>query len=290
MRGRSQVLREANPRDVGEIANADDAQAKLTLDQLALALRNLRPNHYLMPVLRGGHLRDVQPLGRARPARDLVRARRPQRACRFGLVSRAFRRAMPPDTPPRRIWVWRATAAYRVFAVGWTSMGYFLWAPDGDLNHLLIIMLLACTVAGNAALVGASKPLSHRRATRSTERHWSSTPLRAGDCSTAASPCSPSSSFSTSAYMSRQIYITARDMLLLRDDKSDLIAALAHAKTESDRRARARGSRQPREIAVPRQYEPRAAHAAERHSRLLGTDQVPHLREQSGEALRICRA
>ena len=35
-------------------------------------------------------------------------------------------------------------------------------------------------------------------------------------------------------YMASQIYNTARDMLLLRDDKSELVAALAHAKTESD--------------------------------------------------------
>jgi two-component system cell cycle sensor histidine kinase PleC len=36
------------------------------------------------------------------------------------------------------------------------------------------------------------------------------------------------------AYMSSQIYATARDMLKLRDDKSDLIVALAKAKIESD--------------------------------------------------------
>jgi signal transduction histidine kinase len=35
--------------------------------------------------------------------------------------------------------------------------------------------------------------------------------------------------------MSRQIYSTARDMLLLRDDKNELIEALAHSKAESDR-------------------------------------------------------
>ena len=34
--------------------------------------------------------------------------------------------------------------------------------------------------------------------------------------------------------MSLQIYRTARDMLMLRNDKSDLIVALAQAKTESD--------------------------------------------------------
>jgi two-component system cell cycle sensor histidine kinase PleC len=45
------------------------------------------------------------------------------------------------------------------------------------------------------------------------------------------------------AYMSSQIYRTARDMLLLRNDKSDLILALALAKTESDvARERAEGA------------------------------------------------
>jgi two-component system cell cycle sensor histidine kinase PleC len=36
------------------------------------------------------------------------------------------------------------------------------------------------------------------------------------------------------AYMSRQIYFTARDMLILRDDKNDLILALEHSKAVSD--------------------------------------------------------
>jgi two-component system cell cycle sensor histidine kinase PleC len=35
--------------------------------------------------------------------------------------------------------------------------------------------------------------------------------------------------------MSRQIYFTARDMLLLRDDKNDLIDALARSKADSDK-------------------------------------------------------
>jgi two-component system cell cycle sensor histidine kinase PleC len=36
------------------------------------------------------------------------------------------------------------------------------------------------------------------------------------------------------AYMARQIYLTARNMLMLRNDKSDLIEALAKSKSDSD--------------------------------------------------------
>ena len=45
-------------------------------------------------------------------------------------------------------------SSYLVFTLGWASMGFLLWAPGNDLNHMIVIMLLACTVAGNGALVG----------------------------------------------------------------------------------------------------------------------------------------
>jgi two-component system cell cycle sensor histidine kinase PleC len=43
-------------------------------------------------------------------------------------------------------------------------------------------------------------------------------------------------------FMSRQIYFTARDMLVLRDDKNDLIAALEHSKLASDTAAERAGA------------------------------------------------
>ena len=51
--------------------------------------------------------------------------------------------------------------------------------------------------------------------------------------------------------------------------------------------AEARRSRQPREVRIPRQYEPRIAHAAERHHRLLGDDPFARLRHQRREEHRI---
>src|SRR6185312_12449018 len=77
----------------------------------------------------------------------------------LGLLSGKFRHR-EPDTADAGKWILRATLAYGLFAVTWASMGIFLWAPRRDLNHLFIIMLLACTIAGNGALTGASKPLA----------------------------------------------------------------------------------------------------------------------------------
>ncbi len=215
----------------GEIASAEERQAKLTLDQLALALRNLRPNHYLMPVFAAVicvmFSRWVVAI-----RLEIWFALVALSVIPLGPVSYAFRRRAP-DTSTAKDWVWRATAAYSVFAVGWTSMGYFLWAPDGDLNHLLIIMLLACTLAGNAALAGASKPLSIV-AFAIYGTALVVTPLRAGDLLYGGISVLAVVFVFYLGYMASQIYNTARDMLLLRNDKSELIAALAHAKTESD--------------------------------------------------------
>ena len=49
-------------------------------------------------------------------------------------------------------------------------------------------------------------------------------------------------------------------------------------------------SREPAQVAVPRQYEPRAAHAAQRHPRLYRTHPRQHLRRGAGEDARGARA
>jgi two-component system cell cycle sensor histidine kinase PleC len=210
----------------------EDRAAKLMLDQLALALRNLRPNHYLMPVFAaiiGVIFSRWAPLDRLTIWFALVTLS----VVPLGVVSRAFRHSNAGASSARR-WVWRATTAYAVFAAGWGSMGFFLWAPAGDLNHLIIIMLLACTIAGNAALASASKPLAIACfAIYGTA--LVATPLREGGFIYNGLAALAVLFVLYLAYMSIQIYNTARDMLLLRDDKSVLIGALAQAKADSDR-------------------------------------------------------
>ena len=135
-------------------------------------------------------------------------------------------------------WVAAAAGSYFVFTAVWSSLGFVLWVPNDNLNHMVVLLLLASTIAGNSALISASKPLS-----------WVSfatfgsalvlAPLQEGGLLYNGGSLLAALFVYYLVYMSRQIYATARDMLLLRDDKNDLILALAYAKTESDE-ARAR--------------------------------------------------
>jgi two-component system, cell cycle sensor histidine kinase PleC len=210
---------------------AGERRAKLALDQLALAMRNLAPNVLLMPtfaaiicwMFRGWVETPTLALWFVLLTASVVP---------LGLVSWRIRRKLPPASQSR-LWVVRATLAYVLFAAAWGSMAVFLWTPGNDLNHMLIVLLLACTIAGNGALVGASRPLSVVVfAVYGTACVGAA--LRGGGLIYDGIAMLAILFVFYLAYMSSLIYATARDMLLLRDDKSDLILALAHAKTESD--------------------------------------------------------
>jgi len=204
---------------------------KLRLDQLALALRNLGPNHFLMPlfttIICVMFYRWV-PVARLETWFVLLTAS----VIPLGLISHRFRTRQPPACEAG-LWIARTTLAYLLFALSWASMAIFLWAPGEDLDHLLIILLLACTVAGNGALVGASRPLAVVVFTVYGTAQASVALRQGGLIYNGIAILSVIFVFYL-AYMSTQIYRTARDMLLLRSDKSDLIVALAQAKTESD--------------------------------------------------------
>ena len=213
---------------------------KLRLDQLALALRNLGPNHFLMPLFTAiicVMFHRWVSAARLETWFALLTAS----VVPIGLVSNRFRTRVP-DASEARLWIRRATLAYLLFATAWASMAIFLWAGHDDLNHLLIVLLLACTVAGNGALVGASRPLAVVVfAVYGTAQV--AVPLREGGLIYNGIAALSVLFVFYLAYMSSQIYRTARDMLLLRNDKSDLILALALAKTESDvARERAEGA------------------------------------------------
>ncbi len=204
---------------------------KLRLDQLALALRNIGPNHFLMPMFAAiicvMYHRWVSAARLETWFAILTASVIP-----LGLVSHRFRRGLP-DTRDAALWVRRATLAFLLFALGWGSMVAFLWAPHDDLNNLVIVLLLACTVAGNGALVGSSRPLAVVVfAVYGTALVVA--PLRTGGLLYNGIAALAVIFVGYLAWMSMQIYRTARDMLMLRYEKSDLIAALAQAKTESD--------------------------------------------------------
>jgi two-component system, cell cycle sensor histidine kinase PleC len=203
------------------IADAGAREQKLVIHQLGLALRNLKPNAWMMPAL-------------AAVICVMFHAwiGWPRLLTWFGIVLvTCVPLAVVAHRQEKRLPV--ATVAYFVFTLGWASLGRFLWVPGNDLPCLLVIMLIACTVAGNGALVGPSRPLT----LVSFCVYGGAlvlTPLQ-----------NPSAIYRDIAvlavlytgymlFMSRQIFITARNMLLLRYEKNDLIDALARSKAESD--------------------------------------------------------
>ncbi len=212
--------------------NSGVRDQRLVLDQLGLALRNLRPNVWMMPAL-AAVICIMFRQWISTPRLILWFALVTLGCIPLGYVARRYGR-LGRSTRGARRRVIESTLGYLAFTISWWSMGYFLWVPDLDLPRLLVIMFLACTVAGNGALVGASRPLSIT-AYASYGTALIATPLQSGGFIYHGIAALAVLYIGYMVFMSRQIYLTARDMLLLRYEKNDLIDALARSKDESDR-------------------------------------------------------
>ena len=214
-----------------------DAQLRerqIARDQLGLAMRNLRPNAFLMPALAAVVcilFHQWLPAPRLAAWFAIVAI-----GCvPVGAAAIQFGRPAPELTEAQqRRRLLTAAGCYVLFTLSWASMGLFLWVPHNDLACLIVILLLACTVAGNGALIGASVPLT----ALSFTVYGSAlvlTPLQTGGPAYDGLAILAVLYLGYMGYMARQIYLTARDMLALRHEKTDLIEALARSKAESDR-------------------------------------------------------
>lgn len=210
---------------------AAETKDRLVLDQLRLALHNLKPNHFLMPTF-GAIIclvfaRWVDTWHLAVWYAVLVLGCLP-----LGFVSLRFLKSAP-SAAERRTWVKRAGISYLIFTIVWSTQGFMLWVPGSDLNHMILMLILCCTLAGNGALVGASAPISIV-----AYSVYGTTivlmPLQGGG--PVYWGLSGLAFFYTLylAWMSKQYFDTTRSMLLLRNDKNDLISALARSKEQSD--------------------------------------------------------
>ena len=214
-----------------ESIGAPARDRKLALDQLSLALRSLRPNAWIMPALATVVcLLFRQWIDTTRLViwfTMVVITGVP-----LGIVCNRFGE-LSNDAPEVNTQVRLSALAYLVFTASWGSMGIFLWAPNNDLNHMMVIMLLACTIAGNGALVGAS-PALLTASYLSYGLALILSPLQSGGALYEGISVLAVLYIAYMIFMSRQIYLTARKMLLLRYDKNDLIEKLAKSKSESD--------------------------------------------------------
>ncbi len=207
------------------------AEAKLALEQLRLALRNMRPNYWSTPMF-AAIICVMFAHWVALPR--LLAWFALTFAAQFPLlaIARAFARREPPPERAHK-WVTRAAAAMFVAAMAWSSFTIFFWVPGSALNHMLMMLLIACTMAGTTVLLGASRPLSIAC-------------LAAYVPALIAVPLGGHGvvndglfvlAFLFSAYiahLARETHSTAKDLLKLRDDKDELIAALAKSKAASD--------------------------------------------------------
>jgi two-component system cell cycle sensor histidine kinase PleC len=206
-------------------------QLRLACDQLGLALRNLKPNHWLMPVF-GVIICAMFARWVSAPVLSLWLGIVLLGGAPLGWVAGRYS-GLPREQAVSPLWIRYATLAYLIFTISWSAMGIMFWRPGDDLNHMLIMLIIGCTLSGNLALVGASRPL-----TIAGYAVYGSTlvllPLQEGGIIYDGLALLALLYGCYLAYMSRQIYFTARDMLVLRDDKNDLITALAHSKVQSD--------------------------------------------------------
>jgi two-component system cell cycle sensor histidine kinase PleC len=204
----------------------------LALEQLRLALTNLKPNFVAMPIFAAimclMFSKWVAPSLLALWFCFVVIGGAP-----LGIMAFRFPRRSVEDLR-RWPWVSVATLAYMLFTAAWSSFGIMFWRAGDDQNNLLILLLLGCTLAGNSALVGASRPLS----INGYAVYGVSVvvlPLLTGGVLFDSISAMALVFVAYMAFMSRQIYATARDMLLLRHDKDALIEALAKSKAQSEK-------------------------------------------------------
>lgn len=217
--------------DMPPSRGTDALDSGLALDQLELVMRNLKPNVVLMPVLAA--VACVM-FSRWIPLPDLLTwfalvtlGALPQAAMAAALARRE------PRAQDARKWVALATASYLAFTAAWSSMGLLLWAPHDILNNMLIMLLLACTLAGSAAVSGASLPVS-MAGLINYGAVLVLLPLREGGEVYNGLSLLALCYAGYMVHVSRSIHRTARDMLLLRHDKNELIEALAMSKAISD--------------------------------------------------------
>ena len=209
----------------------DEPAARLALDELRLALGNTRPNKFMIPALAAlicvMFLHWETPLTLATWFAIVVVGLVPMQ-----IVAAAFLKREPPPSE-MKTWRTRIVIANAFFTICWSTMAPLFWIHGDSFNQVLVILVLACTLAGDTALMSASRPLS---GTGSIVYGAAivTLPLSEGGAIYNTLALVALCYMLYMYYLSQQVHKTARSMLELRYDKNDLIEALERSKQESD--------------------------------------------------------
>lgn len=120
-----------------------------------------------------------------------------------------------------------------VFTLAWSSMTVFLWTPGNELNHIFLVLILACTLAGSTA-VSAVHP-----ATAVTlfviNAIFLVVPLATGSAADRWLAWLAAIYVSLMAGQLVAVGANARNMLTLEHERAALVDSLQQAKEQSDR-------------------------------------------------------
>ncbi|MFM9863394.1 MAG: sensor histidine kinase [Micropepsaceae bacterium] len=216
--------------------------AKLQHDQLLLVQRNIAPSVVAMPlfsIVISMMLSAWVPLWLLAVWVGCVTAASAAMGVSYVLHKRSGQTLA--ETPR---WTAISFANAATFAFAWVAPSLFFWGYCDGTGHMLLALVFACCVAGCAALQSPCPPLlvatfiPYAMALivpplfEGEPFYWGLSALGLG--------------FSLfMVHLARNIYQTARDMLLLREDKNELIEQLTAAKIESDKaRSRAEAASQ----------------------------------------------
>jgi two-component system cell cycle sensor histidine kinase PleC len=211
----------------------------LALAELRIVANNLRPNFLMMPLLAALislMFSQWVPRGILFVWCGLVVAA----VIPLNLVSRKFLRSERLDSPGR--WTAVFCVAIVIFELAWGSLAILLWVPNNDFDHVLILLMLGSTIAGNCVLAGAST-----RVTLTAFLIYGPamvlTPLRSGGMVYDTLSIVSVVYIAFLLYMARVFHDVSRGMLLLREEKKDLIERLEIALADAQSaRGRAEGA------------------------------------------------
>jgi two-component system, cell cycle sensor histidine kinase PleC len=133
-----------------------------------------------------------------------------------------------------RRWAQMRTVMTAIYLGTWCTMGIFLWAPGALLNHMFIILILACSLAGANALA-APHPATAAVSTTVHGLVLVLPPLLAGDAFDLALAGLCLIYCFLMIAQARVVHANAKRARQLQTEREALIRDLSDAKAESDR-------------------------------------------------------
>ena len=174
-------------------------------------------------------------------------------------------------------WIGMLAASELLVASCWSAPLYSFWDNVGELQHFYLIFTIMAAIGVRIMIAANFMPI----VIAGTGFMACSVAVR---CILQDDPVYAAVGAVTLALeiffiqVAVRLQETARDMLIFRAQKERLITRLKTEKRVADQRAPARRGCEPGQVAVPRDHEPRAAHAAQRHSGLFGNPQPRDVR------------